>query len=243
MAAPVRESWASTASAEGINFTVNVASGIVAGNFLLIIVSNDYAGVSPIMSLSGWTKIDEQGNSSSDCHIAAWWKEAAGGETDEVVSFSGFTLDAVGWYFRFSSVNMADPIYAQNGSQSSTSGNSFAMAALATIVDDYGVAATAWDGGDTLPLTMTADGWTELDEQGLDDSTKVGGNVGTNSAPGASGPSVTADASDGWAYIKIHIAPTLGPAIDNLSGVPGDTIVQISDVAVGTIDNMSGVPF
>lgn len=248
MTVPVRESWNGTFSSSATNdFSVDVPTGITAGDLLIIITACDSLSSSAVMSITDidWTKIDEFGdNGSSGVHIAAWWKEADGTETAEsVISVSSY--DYVGWYFRFSGADMTTPIYAYTGNQSTTSGTSFDMASLSTTGDVYGIAASGWDGGDCLPLTMTGNGWAELDELGQNFADRVGGNVGFNAAPGSLGANVTSDSSDGWAYIKLHIAPLVpaGPAIDNIDGISGDTIVSISGVTVGDIVSMSGVTF
>jgi hypothetical protein len=245
----VRESWDS-AWGNSSNFTIPKPTGVTTGDFLLIICCNDKATATHEMQIyesgsldTDWTKIAEYGDSSSDAHVAAFWKISDGADGTPTVYQGASSYDCVGWFFRFSGVHSTSPIDAYTGNQSTTSASSFNMASLSHSAETYGVAASAWDGGDVRPLTMTGSGWSELEELGVNDTTTVGGNVGTSTDSSSLGPNVATDGtSDGWAYIKVWLAVG-GIDIDNLSGVDGGNIVQISDVDVGDIVKFSGVPF
>ena len=253
MGLPVIAAWAASddGGSGSQTFTATAPSGIVAGNLLLILCMADAADDIDVMSINGttypgWTKVGESGDNLSDVHTAVWWKEAGGSEGDVVIDDDD-TNNHVAWYMRITGADTTTPIHKSAQGQSSSDASSFNMASFTTTIDNcLGVAIAGWNGADLTPHTMTGSGWSETDEQAAgSSSTSCAGNFGEadlGTGGSKTGPTAGAAGSDGWAYFKLAIAPG-GPAIDNLSGVPGGDIVQISDVDVGDIDNMSGVTF
>jgi hypothetical protein len=249
MAAPVLETWAMSkdTGAEATSITLTAPSGIQAGDLLIIICgSDDSSSVPDKMSINGttypgWTEELQVGDATNDVHIGFWWKEAAGTEGSVVVDDA--LNNHIGWYLRISGADTVAPIDAQNSGLGDGADTFFNATALSHSVDTLGICISAWDGGDCYPLTMSGSGWSETDDQRNSTSTAVlSANFGTSTDSSTSGPNVTSQVSDGYAYIKTWIAPG-GIDIDNLSGVDGGNIVQISDVDVGDIVKFSGVPF
>lgn len=198
------------------------ANAFVAGDGILVVVSNDDEGGTPqFVSISddvdgttGWTLVSEMGNSDADVHMAVWFKTATGGET----TFShatGFTGDTAALVIRVPQEDFGT--LAVTGNSYTSSGNSTTHVITgvnAPIGSVQMLMFAAGDGGDTAPMTAEIE-WTKQKEIETASNT-TGATIAAWSrdvdAEAVEDNTVTMDSADGMSGIMLGFTgytPTL----------------------------------
>lgn len=249
MAVPVIESWQSAqATSFPSSITITKPSGVVAGDLLLICLSDDY-------NADGLFQYDDSTNKPSGFSLVTRWnagtapdqtngaifsKVADGGEgsTFNVPCRSTNHYGIVGWCLRISGHGETAGSAHKIGTYSSVSSTAFNITGVTTTVDDclcLYLHATA--GGDQAPYSV-AGPWTELDEQSTTaTASSASGSIGSRSlaTAGASGNAAITSTSAPTNYnngIQIALQPASGAA------VTGVNLVDITGAAHGALSSL-----
>ncbi len=174
---PVIESYTQVWSGSvGTSIVLNKPSGTVDGDLLIILAGNDIADSATdqfdaTSDPSGWTFVKEDGDATSDNHVAMFWKIASSeGSTFTITALS--SQDYWGACLRISGAHATTPIGVTGSSLSQTHTNPNNIPEITTINDNSLVIAFGGtDGSDTDPFTIAGTGWTEGDEITGADST------------------------------------------------------------------------
>jgi hypothetical protein len=169
-AVPVVESgWTTATAVPANNITLNKPAGVNVNDLLLIFVGNDAVNLpaqwsGATLAAAGFTLISEQGNNTTDSHVAAFYKVADGTEASSVNIVAANSANYWGYYIRVSGVNPANP-FDQVGT-AYLGGNVTAKALpsiTTTINNELAFYVMAADGGDQFPFSVTAP-WVESAE-------------------------------------------------------------------------------
>ncbi len=177
-AVPVVETYTQTIYASGTaNYVVNKPSGDVSGDLLLIITASAEAESTTdqwdaTSDPSGWTFVQEDGDGTSDAHLAFFWKISNGSESS-TFTISSIDASRPGWIacLRISGVHTT-PIgtvgatYIANASPAVITGMTTANA------NSLAMYMMTMDNSDNAPFG-TPSGWTEGDE--MDDTSEDSG--------------------------------------------------------------------
>ncbi|MCA9366854.1 hypothetical protein KC887_01150 [Candidatus Kaiserbacteria bacterium] len=179
---------------------------------------------------TGFTLIKEIGNSTQDCHAAAFYRVVDGTEG------SSFTIPAQ------SSDNMwavcalvkngaGTPLNVTGADSTDSTPTPFSIAAVSTTTNDcLAFFVAAFDGGDDGGFTVGGTGWEKRSEvrdgTGSGNAAGVWGTKPMASSGGTLSPTVTPNVSDGMVGFTFAIAMTLG-TVDN--DVYIDTSSNITD--------------
>lgn len=220
MAVPVRQNAVFTTGGSSLQSTlvVTLPSGISTGETLLIFIANgDNTNVQQFNDdVSGWSLIGETGNSTSDVHVAVYWRIADGTEGSTVTITSTSSDKWLAWADRVSGAHATTPIEVSAFSQDTGNTTSHAVGGVTTSNNDcYVYYFLAFQGGDGDPFSVSGTGWAELDEQQTDVSTISGvsacyGSRALTSAGASGTATVTSSASDTAAWCQVAIRPSAG---------------------------------
>ncbi len=214
MGVPVLETWtAQNSGTVATSLVLTKPSGVVSTDLLVFIVgSSDSTSDNQFADdVTGWSLLDESGNSSSDAHIAVYWRYADGTEAATTTVNHATSDYLIGWYLRISGAGDQPPLFVFD--ESSGNSSSHVIPSITTTADDnlaiYGL---MFDGGDGLPFGTPA-GWTEIDEEQISTAAStLSGVFGTKShaTAGATGTAtVTSSVSDGAAYFQLTVDSVL----------------------------------
>jgi hypothetical protein len=214
MAAPVIQTYTEKgATGQSTTIELTKPSGVAVGDLLVLLVGNEDTGAAAEFSdnLSGWNFLWDTGNGTSDCHIAAFWRIATGGEGATVTITAASSDYMFGWYLRIDGHNADTPINA-SGAEQIGSGSSTAIGGVSTdVADCLCIALGAFDGADGVPATVSGTGWSEKDEVGSSGgSSGVGACFATknHSGTGSAGTcTINCNTSDGNCGRQFAIAP------------------------------------
>lgn len=198
--------------------TVSKPAGLQNGELCLVILINDDTSSGEVFNAkTGWTKIVDVGDGTSDSHIGIFWRIADGteGETEDFTQVG--SDEWVAWWARISGINTSTPINIV-GTENIRSGNSIIALSVMTTVDDcLALCFGAFDGGDGYPFTVTGTGWSKEDDgqsgtSGYSDASGVWGKKPMGPAGATGDATIGASLSDGIVGIQIAIAPAEGPS-------------------------------
>jgi|GEM_PF-2514985 len=170
----IKNSGAATASntaVPGTGVTVTCPSGASApasNDLIVYYVGNDDNTTTAqwnntTLKPSGFTMINETGNSSSDVHTAVFWKLSDGTEGGTgIASNAQSSMDTWGRIEIWENIDTTTPIDVTGSDYNGSSASSHAVTGVTTTIDDcIARAILAGDGGDTYPFTVSGTGWTE----------------------------------------------------------------------------------
>jgi len=239
-AVPVIEGYqkSDTGGSTETTLTCTAPSGIQAGELLFIFAGSDENGNTDGFSISGWTEIAENGDSSTDARIAAYYKTASGGDGDATLNT---TESNETWcvYMRISGVDTADPINAQSEDGGSCSSfTSCTMSRVTTDEDDTLVlVGLSFDGGDGDPFAVSGTGWTKGDDitSGTRSTEASGVFAYASQESAGTGASVTFTPNTTDGAVTIMVALNAGAAAPSDSctyGGSGDWTIDSADNCV-----------
>ena len=243
MAVPIVRSFtqnSTISSSTSITLTKPTSPAVLSGDLLIIIVGNDDTTVTAqwnntTLKPTGFTLINEAGNSSSDAHVAAFWRIADGTEGSTIAVPAQSSADMWGFYIHITGHDPTTPIHQTGADVNLSSGSTFNITGVTTtIADCLGVYCHAFDGGDGFPFSVSGTGWSESADITCDvlNVAEGSGSWGTKqlTATGASGTAtVTCSVSDGSAGFQFAIAPAV-EATPTASG----TLAAQNATATGT---------
>ena len=224
---PVVQSFTSNTAVPGASLTLTKPSNILAGDLLLIIVGSDDDTASAqwddaTLKPSGFTLINESGNTTADAHSAAFYRVADGTEGTTINVPAQSSDDFWGYYIHVTDVNPSNPIHvigsAYNGGSTGTHNVPGVTTTAANALAFY---VLSGDGGDLDPFSVGG-AWTEGGEIGAGTGGGNGSGVwGTRlmTSPGATGnAAVTMSASDSASGFQFALAPAQGQGAHQSSG-------------------------
>lgn len=255
MAVPVVASTSTPVSAasSGTDIAPNYPSGISAGDVLICIVASDQSTNTQQWNdgankPSGFTFIGEAGNADSDCHVAAFYKEASGSESgSETVTAVSTSNGRIGFMMRLTGVDTAD-ILNVLGTAYTTATDALAhtIGGATTDEDDcLAIVAYALDGGNGQ--TFALDGsWSAQQDETSDTNNfgEVSGGWGTLSvaSQGAySAVQVTSQQSNQMAGFTFAIKGEASGATVTGSGSPAADDADTAGTAEREVSG-SGTP-
>lgn len=212
---PVLESYSSFASTvEQTDIVLSKPSGVVSGNFLVMLVGNeDQTSTAQFSAHTGWTQGSSVGSPTSDVHGSWYWRVANGSEasTETVVAQSADYC--AGFYLRFSGAASAvEGSSVQRSNAFTHIANSFTT----TINNTLAIAFCSFDGADTADLETSGTGWPSgtitagqyVETGGVNNGLGFGFVTKTVATAGASEDcTFTASVSDGATLFQIGIQP------------------------------------
>lgn len=225
---PTVQSFTSNTAVPGASLTLTKPSNVLAGDLLLIIVGNDDDTASAqwddaTLKPSGFTLINEAGNTTSDTHAAAFYRVADGTEGTTINVPAQSSDDFWGYYIHVTDVNPTNPIHvigsAYNGGSLGTHNIPGVTTTAANALAFY---VLSGDGGDVNPYSVGGS-WTESSE--IDAGTGGGNSSGTwgtrlMASAGATGnAAVTLLAADSASGFQFALAPALGQGAHQSPGV------------------------
>ena len=225
---PIVESYTSGTTAGALDTTVSLdmPAGLVAGDLILAIFSDENANANdcPVIAVpDAYTQITHGAN-SGDVQAAIYWRIATGSETwPLVIQGTGANDYAVGWCLRISGADQTTPIH-QTGVWVGVglTGAGTTIPQVTTTVDNcLGIFMVGFDGADLAPSTITAGpGWSITD--GLEDPVDNTGGAAADwgqkniASSGASDDIVLSfGGTDGYVGIQIAIQPAAGGGLDD----------------------------
>lgn len=199
--------------------TLTKPSGVQAGDLLLIVVGNDdNSNVAQwddvVLKPSGFNLINESGNSTSDAHVAAFYRIADGTESGTIDVSAQNVMDYWGFYIRVTGASTTNPINVIGTDYNGGSLVTHNVTGITTTVDNtLAFYALSGDGGDTYPYTVGGS-WTEGDEvQTGTAAADAAGTWGTRSmtTAGATGnAAVSMNVNDSASAFQFAINPAVG---------------------------------
>lgn len=256
MAVPVIEGFTS-ATGSG-SASPSKPSGVTAGDLLLLLVGSDnITGGQDFAVPSGWTLLDEVGDTVTDCHVAIMWRVADGteGSSQTVTDTSGSTDIGV-FYLRISGTAQSSSlIFDTVDSYVSTADTTnFTQGNVPSTYDNHDgllLGVVSYDGGDGVIGTDSDAAWSDSDASNTDSNglllasgrlleigTSAGVSVGWSYKEYVAGSSNLAgnhweaSLSDGWAHIQVKINAAGIQASGNVtlagSPVSGATVVAVT---------------
>lgn len=248
----VLESFAASDSSISFGlFGVTLPSGISANDVLVMVISHDStADTNPFTTPTGWTLIFHAGDSTTDCHVAAFYKVAMGseGSTEYVYQDTGY---ACAYVLRFSGADTTNPVDGYGSETLSTSGYSVSIDGYTVSTSGtYCLAVSAHDGSDGYSASNGTAGWTDLDSGNFVPSSSADGvsahiayDAGVGSGPTGS-CNVSYSSVDGSAGFIVGIAPSGGASSQTITG---STVSDSDSFGAGTIStgavSISGATF
>jgi len=209
----VSHTSASTESGTASLYLTNTS--LNTGDLLLILIGDASSKPASYISFvagtsvpSGWTKLNEWGDSVSDCHIGIFYRIVDGSEGSYVSISSEFSSRVYGFCVRITGANQATPIGATGIASIDGGKAALVISGLTGNESDLGLFLYGFDGGDGYPFSLlSSTGWTLNGEI----QTSIFGSGGSGCfgtrGSGASSLNVTVDpsASDGQAGVQIRI--------------------------------------
>lgn len=215
MAVPVVEgNQLTTSGAAATSLAVSQASGVTAGETVLVILAADLTNAlsDEFNTPTGWDKIlGHAPGGAIDAAVVAYWRIATGDSNDDITVTWTTAAEAVAWYIRVSGAHASAPLDV-TGTGVSTSSTSHAITGVTTTVDEcLAFYCLGFDGGDGYTFSVSGTGWSESQEAQYDTGgATVSGCWGTKeqaSAGGTGTATVTSSVSDGAASFQFAIAP------------------------------------
>lgn len=155
------------------------AKDAAAGDYVIIVVGNDDSTATAqwddsTLKPTGFTLINEAGDVTRDCHVAAFWRKIDGTEGSSF-SIPAESADNMWAYCELlSSVDQTTPIpHVGADSVNSNAGPSSALSIsqmTTTVADCVLRAVYAYDGGDAAGFATSGTGWSEITEVYADTS-------------------------------------------------------------------------
>ena len=254
MALPVLETFLESDGGvvSSSTLTLDKPSGVVAGDLLILIGMNPNAtGAAQFTdNKSGWTFIEEIGDTTSDCHIGAFWKTATGSEgaSEDIVATA--SLRWLGFYLRISGHDTTTPINDKNFQLNELSATKDILEVTTTVDNCLAIYSLAFTRGDGFPFSVSGTGWAEDDEgQTSASGSGVSGCFGSKdqvTAGGTGTATVTPSQTAGASFFQIAIAPAsdgvTGTGVGTFDEITGSAegIVEATGTGVGTFDEITG---
>lgn len=219
MAVPVIEGYTEQSETNPTTtITVSKPSGVQNGELMLVILINDDTSSGEVFNTkTGWTKIVDVGDGTSDSHIGIHWRIADGTEGDTEDFTQAGSDEWVAWWVRISGVDNITPINVVGSATIKSKDSSVtAIAVKTTVADCLALCFGAFDGGDGYPFTVSGTGWSKEDDgqsgtSGYSDASGVWGKKSMGAAGSTLDTTIGASASDGIVGIQIALAPTTAP--------------------------------
>jgi cellulose synthase/poly-beta-1,6-N-acetylglucosamine synthase-like glycosyltransferase len=212
------------------SLTLTKPSSVQVGDLLLIIVGNDDNTATAqwddvTYKPSGFTLINEVGNSTVDCHAAAFYRVADGTEGSTIDVSAQSADDYWGFYIRVTGIDQSTPINA-TGADSTSSGTSISITSVDTsVAETLAFYNMCYDGADDGGFTASDTGWSETAEgRNGTTSSNASGSWGTKqvATAGATGAvTVTPVVSDGMGGFQFAVAPSNAPSAPTLYNEDG----------------------
>jgi hypothetical protein len=191
---------------------------VAAGDLLLIIVGNDdnsataqWDNVS--LKPTGFTLINEAGDATQDCHIAAFYRVADGSEGSSFSVPAQSSDDLAAVCVLVSGQHVLAPINAVGADASDASPAPFSITELTTtLANCLGFAVAAYDGADDGGYTWGGTGWSELVEVrsgSTSNESSITAATKSIASAGASGAATVDPAvDDGMVGFQFAVGPT-----------------------------------
>lgn len=167
---PVVESgWTTATAVPGNSIVLNKPTGVQPDDLLLVFVGNDAANAGAqwsgtTLATEGFILIDEQGDNTTDSHVAAFYKVADGTEASTLTVNAASSQDYWGFYIRVSGVDPNDPFDQVGTAYLGGNVTDKAVPSITTTVDnELAFYVLAADDGNQAPFSVTSP-WTEVDE-------------------------------------------------------------------------------
>jgi len=220
MGVPVIAATAQATVADPNTAAVPEPGTTVAGDLLLIMSTVDNSGNTAQFDSgsnrpANFTIIKNVGNSTADCHTAAWWKVCEGDESWPIsVPYRASGEDQVAFSARITGANLTSPIHKVGSDYSTGGASSHSIPQLTSEIPNVRVIyVLGFDGGDGASFSVSGTGYTEAAEAAVSGA----GNTSSGcwgsrelATAGASGsPVVASSVSDGATGFCFAIAPAL----------------------------------
>jgi hypothetical protein len=211
---PVIEGYTQNTAVPGTSLSLTKPSGVQVGDLLVIIVGSDSNGNGEgFNTIAGWTREVNEGNSTTACYLAFYWRVADGTEGSSVNVPSIASDDLWGYYLRISGADQTDPIDAVGTPYLTT--NNQSSHGITQVTTDVGYClafyALAFDGGDGYPFSVAGTGWVEQAEiqagTGWGNASGCWGTKQQTSQGGAGTATVTSSVADGAVGIQFAVKP------------------------------------
>lgn len=183
-------------------------TGLSIGDVCIVIVGNDYTASADAqwdnstLKPTGFTLIATNGNGTTSCHVAAFYRVIDGSESWPISVPARDSEDFWGFAIRVTGVDTANPLDGVGSALMQTTGaTSHVIPGFNTTNNDcLAFYALSFDGGDGDPFSVSGTGWSESAEaEAGTGAGNCGGCWGTKSQPtaGATGDAtVTSNVSD-----------------------------------------------
>ena len=204
-----------SASTETSTASLSIPSSLAVGDLLLILIGdassksafyNSFVAGTSVPS--GWTKLNEWGDTVSDIHIGIFYRIVDGSEGSSVSISSQFSSRVYGFCVHITGANETTPIGGAGVASINGGKAALVISGLTGNESDLGLFLYGFDGGDGYPFSLlSSTGWTLNGEiqTGIFGS-GTSGCFGTRDS-GASSLNVTVDPSisDGQVGVQIRV--------------------------------------
>lgn len=196
------------------SLTLTKPNDVNSGDLLIIIVGNDNETNTAqwdntTNKPSGFELIKEGGDTTSDSHMAMFWRIADGTEGATVDISAQSTNDYIGFYIHIAGTHQTTPIVAVGATNIIVSTN-ITLNGVTGGADDLGIYGNAFDGADGDPFSASGGSWIKREDRGFGSNVGVSGSFGTNIYSSISSQNATITSvgpSDGFVGWQIRIAP------------------------------------
>jgi len=264
--AVVAQTYTVDKSTSGTSLSITKPSGVVSGDLLLMLCSNDSVSDSDqFNAVSGWTKHFEIGSSTSDTHMALYSRVADGTEGSSFTVTMAVSEYALSWCIRLDGTHPTAPIDVIGTESEVSSGSSITCPSITTSEANCMVVAWATEGngnahpytvnsGTGWPGTIPGDATGDTDQEWPSAASQAGCFLTKTVAAAAASNNVVFDVSGSTAYGKAGIqfsikgnlpAGEMTVAIDgsaDLDIVLGGTVEFSTNIAIQTSIPFGGTP-
>jgi acetyl esterase/lipase len=207
----------------GRSLSLDKPANVQVGDLLLIIVGNDSRSNTDQWNNSslkpdGFTLINESGNRTDDCHVAAFYRVVDGSESSSLSVPAQSTRDYWGYYIRVAGADTVDPIRAiGSDTNTASTASNIVIPGIVTSEDESLVFYNhCFDGGDANGFTVSGNGWAESSEINAGTSGRhASGSWGTKeqAGQGDTGTATIASANrnDGFSGFQFAVSPSATP--------------------------------
>lgn len=239
MAIPVVASFTENSSIGSASLALTKPASVVAGNLLVILAASDDATSIPQFthqSVAGFHHFYHGGDSSTDIHIAAFYRVADGTEGASFTVNAQSSDDFTCWCLRITGANRWNPIDVVGYGVSGSAASEVIDSITTTVNDCLAFYLFAYDGGDNGTWTTTGTGWSSSDVNTTATGsgnlqagwgTKSQATAGATGAVTVTGGAALIDGTHGFQFAIAPAAPT-----HKIDGITKDK----DGVALGSCD-------
>ncbi len=162
--------WRVATTSPGASLVLTKPSNVEIGDLLMIIVGNDDNTANAqwnntTLKPTGFTLINESGNTTSDTHTAAFYRVADGTEGATTSVPAQISADYWGYYIRVTGASTTNPINVVGADNDDAGAVSHAVTSVNTTVNNtLAFYVISGDGDDTYPFSVSGTGWSESAE-------------------------------------------------------------------------------